>query len=270
MSMPLGYNDGILLISLIYSSIDIRYEWDSFSQCQHPIHQWLFISFALVITFRLTHVLGMKTAEMNSGDFLLDLRPKNTLPRLLASFTWLCVLPLFIIWTLVGTKWLWETLQQTPSCVPTATHLWFSIFWLALCYVWILIHGALGAVAWLLERRVRRAEVDLRQIEDADSISRWGQVSSLQTYRSLSANFRTGLSPSEITALPSFYCSAGLHEAGVGEDTECPICLHALKTGDTARELGVCGHMFHRSCIDLWLLRSADCPLCKRCVRGTC
>jgi hypothetical protein len=267
--MPLGYNDGILLISLLYSSIDIHYEWDSFSQCRRPIHQWLFVSFALVIIFRLTHIVGMQSAALGSGDFLLDLRQKDMLPRVLVSFTWLCALPFFILWTLVGTKWLWDTMRDTPACVPTATHKWFSIFWLALCYVWILIHAALGAVAWLLERRVRRAEVDLQQIEDADVISRWGQVSTLQTYRSLSGHSQTGLSPAEISALPSFSCDNGMHEAGVGSETECPICLHDLKIGDTARELDVCGHMFHRSCIDLWLLRSPNCPLCKRSVRNS-
>jgi len=266
--MPLGYNDGILLISLLYSSLDISYEWDSFSTCRRPIHHWLFMSFALVITFRLTHIVGMKTSTMGSGDFLLDMRQKDTLPRILATFTWLAALPFFIVWTLIGTKWLYETVRETPACVPTSTHLWFSVFWLALCYVWILIHVALGVVAWLLERRVRRAEVDLRQIEDADVISRWGQVSSLQGYRSLSGSSQVGLSPTEITALPSFCCSEGLHEAGVGEDTECPICLHTLKTGDNLRQIGVCGHLFHKSCIDLWLLRSADCPLCKRSVRN--
>jgi len=267
--MPLGYNDGILLISLLYSSLDISYEWDSFTTCRHPIHHWLFGSFALVIIFRLTHVLGMKTSTLGAGDFLLDMRQKETLPRILASFTWLIALPFFVLWTLVGTKWLYFTVRETPACVPTSTHLWFSVFWLALCYVWILIHVALGAVAWLLELRVRRAEVDLAQIEDADVISRWGQVSSSQTYRSLSGSTQTGLSPSEITALPCFCCSADDDEAGVGDDAECPICLHALKTGDSLRQLGVCGHMFHRSCIDLWLLRSADCPLCKRSVRDS-
>jgi len=266
--MPLSFNDGILLMSLLYSSLDISYEWDSFSQCRHPIHQWLIISFAFVIIFRLTHILGMKASTLGSNDFLLDLRQKDTVPRLCAYFTWLATLPFFMMWTLVGTKWLWETVRETPACVPTSTHLWFSIFWLALCYVWILIHVALGGVAWVLERRVRRAEGDLRQIEDADVISRWGHVSSLQGYRSLSGHSRAGLSAAEINALPSFSCSAGMHEAGVGEDTECPICLHALNPGDSLRQLDVCGHMFHRSCIDLWLLRSCDCPLCKRSVRS--
>lgn len=267
MSMPLGYNDGILLISLLYSSVDISYEWDSFSQCRHPIHHWLFVSFALVITFRLTHILGMKSTTLGAGDFLLDMRQKDVLPRILASFTWLMALPFFVLWTLVGTKWLYDTVRYTPACVPTSTHLWFSVFWLALCYVWILIHVALAAVAWILERRVRRAETDLRQIEDGDVISRWGQVSTLSGYRALSGSSQVGLSPSEIAALPSFSCSAGMHEAGVGEGTECPICLHDLNPGDSLRQLDRCGHLFHRSCIDLWLLRSADCPLCKRCVR---
>lgn len=263
--MPLGYNDGILLMSLLYSGIDIHYEWEMFSQCSRPIHHWLLMSFALVITFRLTHVLGTSATLGAGGDFLLDLRQKDTLPRMLASFTWFFALPLFTLWTLLGTKWLWDTIQYTPTCVPTSTHLWFSIFWLALCYVWIFIHGALGAVAWLLERRVRKAEVNLRQIEDADVISRWGPVSSLQGYSSLSASGQTGLSPTEIIALPCFSCCT---EAGVGDDAECPICLHALKQGDSLRQLGVCGHMFHRSCIDLWLLRSSGCPLCKRDVRS--
>jgi len=266
MTMPLGYNDGILLISLLYSSVDIHFEWESFSQCRRPIHQWLFLSFALVITFRLTHALGSK-ASVGSGDFLLDLRQKDALPRLLASFTWLIALPFFILWTLVGTNWLWVTVQETPACVPTATHLWFSIFWLALCYIWIFIHVALGAVAWVLERRVRRAESDLSQIEDADVISRWGHVSSLQGYRSLSGMAQKGLSATEINALPSFCCSGADSEAGVGDDAECPICLHTLDPGDHLRQLDTCGHLFHRSCIDLWLLRSCDCPLCKRSVR---
>jgi len=267
MTMPLGYNDGILLISLLYSSIDIHYEWESFSQCRRPIHQWLFVSFALVIIFRLTHVLGMKTTTLGSGDFLLDLRQKDVLPRMLASFTWLVALPFFLLWTLVGTKWLYDTIRETPSCVPTATHLWFSIFWLALCYVWILIHAAPGAVAWLLERRVRRAEVDLRQIEDADVISRWGQVSNLSGYTALSGQKGgAGLSPTEIRALPGV---TTLVDGAIifGDEHECPICINSFKQGDCLRTLPGCDHTFHRSCIDLWLLRRADCPLCKRSAR---
>jgi len=268
MAVSLGYNDAILLVSLLYSGIDINYEWEAFSQCRRPIHYWLFVSFALVIVFRLTHVLGMHSTSMGAGDFLLDLRQKSALPRTLARFIWLVALPFFVFWTFLGTRWLWEVLRDTPGCVPTATHLWFSVFWLALCYVWIIIHAALGAVAWLLERRVRKAEIDLRQIEDADVLSRWGQVSTLSGYQSLSGDGKGGLAPSEITCLPCFTISDSVSEDdGPGEDHECPICLNEFSTGEDARKLGVCGHTFHRSCIDLWLLRCSDCPLCKRSVR---
>lgn len=264
--MSLGYNDAILLISLLYSGIDIGCEWELFTQCRRPIHYWLFVSFAMVIVFRMTHVLGMHTTSMGAGDFLLDLRQKDKLPRTLARFIWLVALPFFVFWTFLGTCWLWEVLRETPGCVPTTTHLWFSIFWLALCYIWIIIHAALGVVAWLLERRVRRAEVDLRQIEDADVISRWGQVSQLQGYQSLSGAATAGLNPKEISCLPCFTMADSTDEDD-NKERECPICLNECQSGESLRKLDVCGHTFHKSCIDLWLIRCSDCPLCKRNVR---
>lgn len=259
----LGYNDWILLVSLIYSSIDLQYEWDSFSSCSRPIHQWLLVSYASVIIFRLTHLLGVRSANAGAGEFLLDLRQKGTLPRILASFTWLVALPFFVIITGVGTVWLVDTMMHTPNCVPTGTHLWFTILWLALSYIWVVIHVALGVMAMVLERRVRRAEVNLHELEDADMIARWGQVSQLDGYRSLSGQ-NAGLTPSEIGELSS----ASVMELMPGdEEQECPICLITLQQGESVRQLGTCGHTFHKACIDLWLIRRADCPLCKRCVK---
>lgn len=264
MVQPLGYNDGILLVSLLYSSIDLQFEWDSFSTCNRPIHMWLLTSYVCVIMFRLTHLLGMRSTSNQAGDFLLDLRQKNWLPRILAQFTWALALPFFVCWTLLGTRWLLSVSRHTPECVPTDMHLWFAVFWLALCYIWIIIHGALGIVAWLLERRLRRAEGDLRQLESDDVLSRWGQVSRLQDYTSLGVGQSLGLTPSEINTLPgtvATYC--GSCEEGK-QDKECAICINDFAEGETIRCLGVCGHAFHKSCIDLWLLRRADCPLCKR------
>lgn len=276
MAQSLGYNDCILFISLLYSCVDVLCEWAAFDTCARPIHRWLLVSYGCVISFRMTHVLGgMKAAASLqgaanagvNGDFLLDLRHKDTLPRLLASFTWAIALPFFTFWTLLGTNWLWRVVQDTPQCVPSATHLWFSGFWLALCYIWIIIHMALGGVAWVLERRVQRAEGDLRAIEDDDTISRWGQVSTLAGYDALSGSMNKGLTPAQIQALPS----EALTEEGqveLGEEPrECPICINELQPGDSVRRLPGCEHVFHRSCIDLWLLRQAHCPLCKRDVR---
>jgi len=262
MVQPLGYNDGILFVSLLYSSIDLQMEWDSFSTCNRPIHVWLLTSYVCVIMFRLTHLLGMQCSANQSGDFLLDLRQKNWLPRALAQFTWAMALPFFVCWTLLGTSWLVKVARHTPQCVPTDMHLWFAVFWLALCYIWIVIHAALGVVAWLLERRLRRAEGDLRELESDDVLARWGQVSRLQDYTSLSIGQSAGLTASQIKSMPNASVFSTSCEDG-HQDKECAICLNEFDEGDTIRNLANCGHTFHKSCIDLWLLRRADCPLCK-------
>merc|ERR1712066_385373 len=74
----------------------------------------------------------------------------------------------------------------------------------------------------------------------------------------------TGLSAAEIAKLP---CEV-VRESAAGDVTDevCAICVDALNPGDSVRRLSACGHMFHQSCIDLWLLRQADCPLCKQTV----
>mmetsp|Transcript_18120 Transcript_18120/g.51674 ORF Transcript_18120/g.51674 Transcript_18120/m.51674 type:complete len:286 (+) Transcript_18120:94-951(+) len=275
----LSYNDGVLLASLLYSVVDLASDWDAFSQCSRPIHHWLVVSYACVILFRGLHILGASAAANNlatqaaagmigtAGDFLLDLRQKGALPRAVVVFTWGVGLPFFMFWTGVGTVWLWHVVQETPQCMPATTQLWFSGLWLILCYVWLVIHVGVGAVALVLERRVRRAEDELRAIEDDDTRQRWGQVSHLPGYQAISGEAvpgaGAGLMPAEIKALPMLT----IQECAVGAEGECPICITDIEPGDVVRRLPGCGHVFHRSCIDLWLLRRADCPLCKRSVR---
>mmetsp|Transcript_6984 Transcript_6984/g.15926 ORF Transcript_6984/g.15926 Transcript_6984/m.15926 type:complete len:292 (-) Transcript_6984:35-910(-) len=281
MVQSLNYNDGILFASLLYSCWDLSLEWDSFEHCSKPVHRWLLASYGSVIAFRLIHLVGSSVAkQLESGQhsqtlrrvidvsangseeaassFLLDLRHKGALPRFLTHFTWGIALPLFVIWTFVGSHWLWDVMQHSPQCMPSQTHLWFAGCWLGLCYVWIVVHAALGAVAWTLERRVRNSEAELAAIEDDDVRERWGQVSQISDYRQLEGGrpSGSGLRPCEIQRLPSHV------DTGTGH--ECPICLNNISEGDCARCLPDCNHQFHRSCIDLWLLRCADCPLCKR------
>lgn len=266
MTLLIGYNDLVLLVSLLYSTVDLRYEWDSFGGCNRPVHWWLLVSYASVVLFRAMHLLGTETTAGN-GHFLLDLRQKGTLPRLLVSFTWFVALPFFVTWTGVGTHWLVAVMRHSPQCVPTQSHLGFILLWLLLSYVWIIIHAALGIIAWVLEFRLRRAEVNLREVEDSDTIARWGNVSTLTGYRALTGIPTHGLTPAEINALP-LLTAASPEDRGLNDDGECSICLNEIFPGDCIRRLSVCGHAFHRSCIDLWLLRQADCPLCKRSVGG--
>mmetsp|Transcript_35740 Transcript_35740/g.95787 ORF Transcript_35740/g.95787 Transcript_35740/m.95787 type:complete len:291 (+) Transcript_35740:140-1012(+) len=283
MLQSISYNDGVLVASLLYSCTDLRHEWDMFDSCARPVHHWLLASYTCVLAFRAVHLLGMhvrnaQVAEggpdgqgaQGAGGFLVDLRHKHAFVRALTLFTWLLALPLFAACTAVGTAWLLQVARETPQCMPTRMHTAFSVFWLVLCYLWLIIHLVLGAVAATLERRVRRAEGDLREIEDADVISRWGTVSHLSSFSSLAGAMGGsggGLAPAEIRALPEGVVDAG-SGSGAGDELECSICIMPFDPGDKVRRLPGCGHVFHKSCVDLWLLRSAECPLCKRSLRG--
>ncbi|KAK6796960.1 hypothetical protein RDI58_004661 [Solanum bulbocastanum] len=44
---------------------------------------------------------------------------------------------------------------------------------------------------------------------------------------------------------------------------ECAVCLNNLKVGEKCRLLPLCNHNFHAECIDLWLLKTSICPICR-------
>jgi hypothetical protein len=61
-------------------------------------------------------------------------------------------------------------------------------------------------------------------------------------------------------------------ERTLEQDSEefCAICQDEMHAGELVRQLTVCHHEFHRSCIDNWLLnRSVHCPTCRFDVRET-
>jgi|Transcript_51501 hypothetical protein len=256
-----SYNDMVLLMSLLYLCVDMQFSWHEFDHCRWPIHRWLLVSYAFIVGFRVVHVAGQVNSSAESGDFLLNLRHKGMLSRALISAVWGLLLPLFLVWTVVGSYWLWDSKSHSSKCLPMGMLFTFISTWLALSYVWIIVHMGVGVVAFTMERRLRNAEFNLRAIEDADMLVRWGQVSQLSGYMSLANGLEGGLTPSEIASLPDLVATTA--DAGC----ECPICLCDVQVGDNVRQLQVCGHTFHRSCLDLWLLRRADCPLCKRNVR---
>ncbi|CAN1331342.1 E3 ubiquitin-protein ligase At4g11680 [Linum perenne] len=47
-----------------------------------------------------------------------------------------------------------------------------------------------------------------------------------------------------------------------GDDAACCICLASYGDDDELKELP-CSHLFHASCVDIWLKLKAFCPLCK-------
>lgn len=55
----------------------------------------------------------------------------------------------------------------------------------------------------------------------------------------------------------------GVEVAVKGDIDECVICLEDIKDGEIVRVLTVCGHLFHKTCIDLWLKKQFVCPICR-------
>lgn len=47
------------------------------------------------------------------------------------------------------------------------------------------------------------------------------------------------------------------------EEDPCPICLKVFKETSNIKALA-CTHLYHRGCIDAWLMTVSSCPLCRR------
>ena len=69
-----------------------------------------------------------------------------------------------------------------------------------------------------------------------------------------------GATEQDIEALPETVITQEmLDNSG---DKTCPICLSDLAVGENGRQLR-CKHIFHKSCIDEWLVVNATCPTCR-------
>jgi len=61
----------------------------------------------------------------------------------------------------------------------------------------------------------------------------------------------------------------GVHLGAAAEEhCKCMICVEPFAKGDSLRTLP-CLHRYHRHCIDEWLRRSCQCPICKHDVTQT-
>lgn len=69
---------------------------------------------------------------------------------------------------------------------------------------------------------------------------------------------RRGLFPETLAEIESFSWPA---ESQATQST-CMVCLGEFSVGDSCRRLP-CRHLFHSSCVEEWLRRCTDCPICK-------
>lgn len=68
------------------------------------------------------------------------------------------------------------------------------------------------------------------------------------------------MSHEDIEKLPSYAFQS--KDKGTSP-VECAVCLDNLKVGEKCRLLPLCNHSFHAECIDLWLLKTSICPICR-------
>lgn len=67
--------------------------------------------------------------------------------------------------------------------------------------------------------------------------------------------------------LKTSYDLPGISYYGPYKEGDCAICLEGFKDGEFVRKLPDCGHLFHVNCVDNWLVRVLNCPICRCLVR---
>jgi len=232
--------------------------------CMSSMQNWLVVSYMSVVLFWVVQKIGRSYSHCGE-NFMFSFRQKSSVSLLAVCFQWGLLVPFFAVWTVLGSLWFRDAMVQNPTCFSSGTYPWLIMFWQVISYIWLSIYVVYSGIATTIECRLRKAEKNMRLIESDESVSRWGRIAvSPGTFDSTVAmKQNTGLDPSTILALRSEVHHA---DAGMGHDLQCSICLMDFDEGDKIRPLPVCGHYFHQSCIDLWLPRRADCPLCKTAV----
>lgn len=224
-----------------------------FHQCHHPLDLWLCIACLHVVAFVVAFAVG-RHAESGAQWWFLD--PETRAGRAAFKCTWAVLLPLLAAWTALGMSWLFDTLHNTPDCFPPDGY--FTPTSCAMSQVFFGVGAATYAVfvanVWDAQRCRRANAAAIASVEDSDLVKRWGRLRP-----GVTLDLCGGLLPKEFGELPRHAMSR--------DGSECVICLSPMLTGDYARSLPGCGHVFHRACIDLWLLRQTTCPLCKVDVR---
>ncbi|GFQ01764.1 E3 ubiquitin-protein ligase atl4 [Phtheirospermum japonicum] len=73
----------------------------------------------------------------------------------------------------------------------------------------------------------------------------------------------TIMSRDDIDKLPCFNFKAKEKGSSSSSIGNCAVCLENFSSGEKCRLLPACNHSFHAECVDLWLLRTPICPICR-------
>ncbi len=90
--------------------------------------------------------------------------------------------------------------------------------------------------------------------------------------------FSGGLTKAQLASLPVFSHAgaARIHSNNKSSmhaqtkpfylGSDCSICLEDYAAKQTLKHLPICGHVFHKACIDVWLVKHNQCPQCRSVV----
>ncbi|KAM5554016.1 RING-H2 finger protein ATL56 [Rosa sericea] len=74
----------------------------------------------------------------------------------------------------------------------------------------------------------------------------------------------SGFSPRHFKTLPQFrFRTQNQTASSSSAQSDCVVCLDAFREGQWCRKLPACGHLFHRRCLDTWLVKVSACPICR-------
>lgn len=112
----------------------------------------------------------------------------------------------------------------------------------------------------IVGRAFRRNNNNHGHSEDTSSTTQQGQSSN--TAKRMSSGDNIG----DLKNLPCFDYEEP--EKGCCSLVDCAVCLDSFKVGDVCRLLPNCSHSFHVQCIDLWILKTPFCPICRTWVHS--
>ncbi|KAL3334688.1 hypothetical protein AABB24_031091 [Solanum stoloniferum] len=83
-----------------------------------------------------------------------------------------------------------------------------------------------------------------------------------------------GLEESVIRSIPIFQYKKREGKDAIIEERrrsscECAVCLNDFQDNEKLRIIPSCAHIFHIDCIDVWLQKNANCPLCRTNISST-
>lgn len=259
-------SDLILLFAVVCFTSDVGPRWKTYQSCRRPLPMWLVVSFVSVALSRLAYFTGQcMTSEPDSyryddemGELLLLSDPRGP-PKWLSIISIGVLFPFFLVWTVIGSFWFAEVVddQAVAYCFSDKSQVWLYLFWLVVCYFWAALYS-IYIVIVLVDSDEGVSEGLYGDPEN----TMWPDAGLFVGHGC--PFWARGLPASKIRQLPYVTIKTDAKaERLTREVGNCAICLETFYKGDDVRKLKPCKHIFHRGCIDLWMLRSGSCPNCK-------